>query len=551
MKINEIPAQYTQYAHDVINGKIVACEAIKLAAKRSLSWFERSDMYFDWRAARRVERFISLFHHWSESHQGQKFKLLDFQRFIVYNVFGWKWKKDKTRVINKVYFQVARKNGKTQLASALQAYMLFGEGAGDAQCYTIANTTQQAALCFNMAKTMIRQLDPYGKHFRFYRDTVKYPATNSLLRVLSSDYNRLDGLSPYSAVVDEYHAATTNEGFSVLRTGQASQRNSLIFVITTAGFLLEGACKQMHDSCMSILRGEVEDLTQFAAIYELDPEDDYRNEAVWLKANPSLGHIARMEFLREQVVACKNDPTLETSVKTKNFNIWVQSSEVWLSTDTVNGAQGEVTPDYFTDKTVYMGLDLSSVSDLTALSMMAYNPDKDKYTFVTRYYLPAASVQESPNRELYAHWSKRGYLTLTEGNVCDYEHIIEDIRAIAGKCYAVGALGYDKWNSTYIISQLEQDGLNCIPVSQSIGLQSYPTKELTRLMMSGKIEYERNPITRWCFANAALKSDHNENVKVVKATASGKIDGVVAMIMALSTYIGNPAINSEIISLNY
>lgn len=550
MKTEPIPAQYTQYAHDVVNGKIIACENVKLACSRFLSWFERNDIYFDWRAGRRVQRFISLFHHWSDNHNGKPFKLLDFQQFIVYNIFCWKWVKDDTRVINKVYFQVARKNGKTQLASAIQAYMLIGEKQGDSQVYTIANSTAQAALAFNMAKTMVKQLDPIGKHFKFYRDSVKYPTTNSLLRVLSSDYNRLDGLSPYSAVVDEYHAATTNEAFSILRTGQACRTNSLIMVITTAGFNLEGPCKAMRDSCLSILRGEVEDDTQFSVIYELDADDDYRNEDVWIKANPSLGHIVRPEFLREQVSEAQRNTTLETSVKTKNFDMWVQSSEVWLSTDVVNNAQTELPGDFFADKTVYMGLDLSSVSDLTALSVMA--TDGEQYYFKNYYYLPADSVNDSPNRELYAHWAKKGYLTLTDGNVVDYDFIVNDVERIAGTCDFLQCVGYDKWNSTFIISKLEADGFLCTPVSQSIGALNYPTKELTRLMLSGKIHFDHNPITRWCFANCTIKSDHNDNIKPVKGGgANGKIDGIIAMIMALTTCIGQPQQTNEIFTLGY
>lgn len=542
--------EFTEYALDVVEGKAVAGDLIRKACLRYLSWFGMDDRYFDEKAASKVVKFISHFRHWSGRWKDKPFNLLPFQKFIVYSIFGFKWKSSGERVIKKVYVSMARKNAKTMLASAIQAYMLVAEGEGDSQVYTIANTTSQASLAFDMEKTLLKQLDPKGKFFKYYRDMVKFPHTNSLLRVLSSDYSRLDGLNAYSAIVDEYHAATTNEVYSILRTSQASRTNSLIMVITTAGFRLESPCKQMEDACVDILNGVVRDDSQLAIIFTLDEGDDYRDESVWVKANPSLGEIVRPEYLREQVRECANNSSLETSVKTKNFNMWVATAEEWIPMNIVSSAQVRHPEGYWSDKTVWCGLDLSSVSDLTALTMMCL--DGDEYHFRTRYYLPSDTVKDSPNRELYRHWASKGYVTVTAGNVVDYDYILNDLMEISGEVDAVADIGYDKWNSTYLILKAQEQGLPLTPISQSIGAMNKPTKEMTRLMLSGKVKFEHSPVTRWCFANCATKSDWNNNLKVVKGAGSErKIDGVVSMIMALASHQGASQGGAEAFALTF
>lgn len=542
-------SEYQSYARDVVEGKIVAGQLLIKACQRYLDWFSREDVYFSPKKASNVVKFIEYFHLWTGKWNGKPFKLLPFQKFIVYSIFGFYWKENDERVIRKVYVQVARKNAKTMLISAIQAWMLIGEGENGAQCYTIANSTQQASIAFGFCKNLIKQLDPKGKHFRYYRDQIKFGQTDSILRVLSSDTSRLDGLAAYSAICDEFHASDA-ETYSILRTSQASLTNSLIMVISTAGLNLDCACKEMRDMCVEILNGTITDDSQLAIIYELDPEDDYRDEKVWIKANPSLGDIVKVDYLREQVREAQNNTSLETSIKTKNFDMWVATSQTWLPSDVIINAQQNIPDEFWEDKTIYMGMDLAAVSDLTALSMMCEH--EDKYYFKTFYFLPQETVKTSPNRELYANWMKKNYLNVTEGNVTDYDAVKLMIDQIAKRCDIIASVGYDSWNATHLVSQLTQDGYPMLPISQSIGNLNRPTKELTRLMLSGRVIYDHNPITRFCFANSAIKEDNNGNQKVVKGgSISGKIDGVVSMIMALSAYQGGNSTQSEIFSLQY
>lgn len=546
-------SRYQKYAKDVISGKIVAGKPLILACKRFLSWFDRTDIYFDCKECDKVLKFISCFKHYSGSFSGKPFILLPFQEFIIFNIFGWKYKETGKRVTRKAFISVARKNGKTLLVSVLQLYMMFMEGDGDAQCVSIANSTAQASLCFNMACTLLKQIDPKGKHFRFYRDMIKYPKTNSFIKVLSSDTSRLDGYNIKVGVVDEFHASQTNETYSILKTSQGARDNGLILVITTSGYLLEGVCHQMYDACLDILNGNSHDDSQAAIIFAQDEDDDiFNDESCWEKSNPSINHIIRPEYLREQLLEAKNNSSLMTSVLTKNFNKWCSTQNQWLPTDVIQNCQGEIPDEFWIDKTVWCGLDLSSVEDMTALSIMTYVPDEDKYYFKTINYLPQETINNSPNSELYKNWARKNYLKVTEGNVVDYDYILSDLMKIYQHVDCVAQVGYDKFNSTYLVTKATEQGIPMIPISQSMGSMNRPTKELTRLMMSGKVVYEHNPITRWCFHNCALKTDWNENVRPVKGgSISGKIDTVVSMIMALSAYQGGNSAQSEIFSLQY
>lgn len=545
---SDIPAIYLKYPQDILDGKIVACKWVKLACQRFFDWLDRDDIYFDWKAAERVEKFANLFTLSIDNYK-KKFELLPFQRFLLQNIFGWK-KLDGNRLINKVYFEVARKNAKSMLAALINAYMLLADGDGQPECYTIANSASQAALCFNMTSKLLKQIDPRGKHLKFLRDTIR--SDIGLLRVLSSDTSKLDGLNASCAIVDEFHAAPTNEVYSILRTSQAMRIQPLMIVITTPGYLLDGACKAMRDTCCNILQGNIHDDTQLALMYELDEGDDYRDEEVWIKANPSIGDIVRVEYLREQVKEAQNNPANETSVKTKNFSVWCASNEVWLSNETIQKSMLKLDDGFFDGKVVYCGLDLASVSDLTALATMTYDEEEDKYYFKVKYYLPSDTVENSPNRELYKHWAKKGYLTVLEGNVTDYDYILNDLLKLSEKSM-IAQLSYDKWNSVQLIIKAESEhGLPCKPVSQSIGAMNFPTKELTRLILSDKVVIDYNPITRWCFANSALKTDVNENTKVVKGgSPSQKIDGVIAIIQALTPCIVQPQSTTEIVALDW
>lgn len=324
-------------------------------------------------------------------------------------------------------------------------------------------------------------------------------------------------------------------------SSQGMRENPLAIIITTAGFNLNGFCYNYRQTCLEILSGLKEDDSQFTAIYTLDEEDDWHDESVWIKANPSIGVTVFPEYLAQQVKKATNNTSLETGTRTKNFNQWLSSKDIWISHDVIYKYSQKIDLKQYGDYSCYMGVDLASVSDMTALGVMI--PFEDKLLFKCFYYLPSSALSDNVNCELYKQWKREGYLTITDGNVTDYDYILSDIMKISNSIY-IDKIAYDQYNATQWAITATNEGLPLEPYSQALWHFNRPTKEFERLIKSGKIIIDNNPITRWCFSNVTLKFDHNENCKPVKTQDMLKIDGVIAMLEALGTYLDTPQYNN-------
>jgi phage terminase large subunit-like protein len=326
-------------------------------------------------------------------------------------------------------------------------------------------------------------------------------------------------------------------------SSQGMRENPLAIIITTAGFNKFGFCYEYRNTCTEILSGVKDDDSQFTAIYTLDEDDDWQDENNWLKANPSLGVTVNTDFLAQQIHKAKNNVSLEIGVRTKNLNQWVNVKDVWLSNDLLLKYTDNVNYDDYNECQCYMGVDLSAVSDLTALGVVI--PMSDKFYIKVHYYLPQSCLDDNSNAELYKKWKYQGLLTITDGNVTDYDYILKDIKKIGEKLY-IQKIAYDSWNATQWAINATTEGLPIEPYSQAIGNFNKPTKEFERLLKNGSIIIDNNEITRWCFQNITLKSDWNENVKPVKNSDQQKIDGAIAAIEALGIYLKEPQYNNVI-----
>lgn len=333
-----------------------------------------------------------------------------------------------------------------------------------------------------------------------------------------------------------------------MASSQGMRKQPLMIIITTAGFRLHSyPCFEYTAMCKEILKGVKKDDNIFALIYQLDENDDWEDESVWIKANPSLEQTVSIKYLRDQITSAKNQPSLEVGVKTKNLNMWCQSQDTWITQDLLLDSTDEVNYDNFKECTAYIGVDLASVSDLTAVSVMI--PFEGKFYFKNYYYLPESCLTDNINQEKYLLWHKEGYLTLTSGNVTDYDIVTKDLLNVSEKVY-IDKVAYDQYNSTQWAIDCTAEGLPLIPYSQALWSFNRPTKEFERLIKMGKIIIDNNPITRWCFANIAIKSDYNENIKPVKGGAANqKIDGAIAMIEALGIYLDQPQYNNQIMAI--
>lgn len=538
--------KFKSYPLKVLSGEITAGKYIKQACEKYLQLFDRNDLYFDASKANRAVNFISKLKHFSGKSSGKYFILEEWQKWIVYNIFGFYYKETNLRLINKAFISVARKNGKTAFASALCLYALICDDEDGAQVLNIANSREQGKLLFDTEVNFAKSIDPKGKHLKYFRDRIKFDKTKSYSRCLSSDSSGLDGLSASFFVCDETHEYKDSKLWDVLISSQGFRSNPLAIQITTSGFNLFGFCYQYRQMCIEILSGLKTDDTQFSAIYELDPEDDWKDENNWIKCNPNLDITVNRKYLKEQVIQATNNVSLETGIITKNFNKWVSSSDIWIKNQLLVDSSKDIRLEDFKEYYGYIGVDLASVSDLTAISLMI--PDEDKFYFKNWYYLPDSCLYDNPNSELYKQWKREGYITITAGNCTDYDYITNDLLRIQDKGIYIKSIAYDAYNATQFAINTTEKGLSMLPFSQALWNFNKPTKEFERLIKSGKVIIDNNPITRYCFSNVALKFDHNDNCKPVKGgNEMNKIDGVIAMLEALGRYLEEPRYNNEIL----
>lgn len=540
--------KYDQYAEDVISGRQVACKYIKLACQR----YRKFRGIYEFRAEKvdNVIDFISHTKHTAGKFKGKPFILEPWQEFVVANIFGF-YTDDGHRLTQSVFIECARKVGKTQFIAAIALYCLVADGESMAEVPILANSAQQAAILLNMSKLLVGYLDPKHRHFTRLRDIIKYPKTNSSMYIKASDSANLDGLNPYVFCLDEVHEYKDSSIYDVMVSGQGMRENPLGIQITTAGFDITGYCYGVRTTCVNILKDLAVDDTQFSMIFELDKDDDWEDENVWIKANPNLNVTVTTDWMKKQLNKAKNNPDLLRSFKVKNLNIWQAGSvNQWLDNSIIEDATTNVPWETFTDgeSITWMGIDLSSVSDLTSASYMTKRDNV--YYFKTQYYLPEASLEDPNNGEKYRKWHREGYLTLTPGNVCDYDYILNDILKNREQGIQLDTVSYDSYNATQFAINATSMGLPMTPYAQALYNFNRPTKEFERLIKQGRIVLDYNPITAWCFSNAVLKTDWNGNVKPVKkdgqnVASPNKIDGVITIVESLGGYLASDTAKYE------
>lgn len=536
---------YIQYPVDVISGNVIAGKHIKKACERFFSLMDDDRYMF---LEEKVDKVIRLYHHlrhFKGRHSGKPFVLEPWQEWIIASIYGFYNKSDGSRLTQTVYIEVARKNGKTALAAGIGLNALINDDEDGAEVYFAANSKDQVKisawpLCSNFAKAF----DPKEKYLKVYRDTINFDKTISWLKVLAADSTKLDGPNPSTFILDEYHAAKSNSLKAVLESGQGTRDNPLEIIITTAGFDKLGPCYELRTTATEILNGLKEDDSFFMAIYSLDEKDDWKDEANWIKSNPNMDVTVKSSYLRKEVRKAMNTPSDEVNVKTKNLNMWCDSSDVWIPDDYILACSRKVDLDDFTTKDdCFAGIDLSSTSDLTCVSFMI--PKDGKFYFKTLYYLPEEALETKKNKEQYSEWVRLGFLKLTPGNVVDYDYILDDILSVDKRLYIV-KVGYDSWNATQFVINATDKGLPMEPVSQSIGNFNRPTKEMERVILFGNVVIDNNPITRFCFRNVVMKLDHNGNTKPSKEYRDKKIDGVISMIEAMGVCLMTPQYSNSI-----
>jgi phage terminase large subunit-like protein len=535
--MSEYLTKLNQYVEDVLSGTTVAGELLKLSVKRYIRDLDGGKYRLNNDKFNKCCSFISKLKHYVGLHRGKNFSPEGWQLFIIANIVGLYRADSDIRKYNYSYIQVARKNGKTFFAAALALYYLIADNEYSAEVVCAANTFPQSQLVYNVCQTLMYQLDAKYKYHSFHRGKdISYRPANSILHAIASKSRGLDGFNVSFGVIDEYHAAQDSSVRDVLASSMGMRLNPHLMIITTAGFDLESCCHQLRNDCVDMLKStDNSDNNIFSAIFELDKDDDYADESIWQKANPNLGVTVRTEWLRDTVASSKMYRSEETNTLTKNFNRWVSGAQIWVDEQYL---RFETFPKF--DKSAvlaYVGVDLSSTSDLTAANFLI--KQNDMFYFDTRYYLPEKFKSESQYINLkFREWAANGYLTLTQGNVTDYDYILRDI---LNYTYPIRGVYYDSYNATQFAINAQMQGVTMIPYSQSVSSFNKPTKEMERLIMLGNVIMNYNPLTLHCYRNVKLKIDYNNNCKPDKSNTANKIDGVIAQLMSLAGYLLDPS----------
>ena len=363
---------YYKYAKDVIEGKIVSGQYIKMACQRFLDDLNNSKWDFREEKVERCLKFIATLKHFKGKSSGQSFILQPWQQFIVANILGFYHKGTNSRRFTSSYIEISRKNGKTALAAALCMYFLIADGEDGAEVDLAANSREQASIAFEFCFEFAKQLDPSGKILTSKLKGIKFNANSSKLKVFASDAKRLDGFNASFGLLDEFHAAPNSKIRDVIKSSMTMRENPHLMVITTAGFDKTLPCYQLRTTCIEILNGLKQDDSMFIAIYSMDEGDDWTDERNWEKCTPNLDVTVTRKAIAEQVQSAKNNPSEEVGVKTKTLNMWCDSVEVWIPENYILKSTQKIDLNSFKDEICYIGVDLSATSDLTAVSYLTH-----------------------------------------------------------------------------------------------------------------------------------------------------------------------------------
>ena len=546
-----------QYSKDCIADTRHVCQKHRWACERFLKDLKKSGTkefpyIFDEEKALRFFEWAALHRHTKGVLAGEPIEFTPIQRFIFGNVYGWIHQETGLRRFRKAYWQVARKNAKSQSLAIVGDYELMALGEPMSEVYIGATKSMQAKIIYNEVVAMLKRCPLLkGKWHESY-GVIRHPKSDSILRALSKDDGKTgDGLNPQCGLIDEYHAHPTDEILEVINTGMVARRQPLLFIITTAGTNFGGPCYRVEYPLVEKILDPSLDFDvadYFCMVNELDRDqegnliDDVKDEACWVKANPiAATYPEGLANIRSKLASALESPEKMESFLTKNMNLWVNQSAMsymdmakWKE----RGAITEIPVDLY-GRPAYVGIDLSKRIDLTAAGIIIPIDVDGTVQYVTRAhgFIPedTVAVHEKTDKVPYRAWAKAGYLTITPGDVVDYRFIESWIHETTDDLGVnVKELCYDPYNATHFAQDFDAQGITTVEVRQGMRTLSEPTKAFREEAYRGNILHEPNPLLDWAVSNAVTKRDHNENIILDKEKSTNRIDPIAAVINAFS-----------------
>lgn len=537
-----------QYSEDVVNGKIVACQKHKWACERFLKDIEREGtdefpFIFDEAKAERFLEWMRLFKHTKGVLAGQHIEPHIIQKFVFGNIYGWVHKDTGLRRFKKAYWQVARKNAKSQSLACVASYEAMALGEPMAEVYIGATKREQSKIVWNEVKAQLQGCEHLKGKYRVAYGKIEHFKSGSVIVPLSKEAGKTgDGLNVQCGIIDEYHAHPTSEIYDVLVTGMAARPQPLLMVITTAGFDLNHPCYTVEYKYVSQIldpNSPIENEEYFVMINELDKDDDIKDETVWPKANPILcSYDEGMNYLRGGLKAALDVPEKMRAFLTKNMNVWVDMKDNGYMDMAKWAKCGKSLQDFegYEGQECYIGVDLSAKIDLTSVGFVFPNND-GSYTVFSHSFMPEETLQAKmrTDKTPYDLWVKQGWITATEGAVVDYEFVKAYIKKVIDEhSLKPVMICYDPWNASQFAQDMEKEGFVMVEIRQGIKTLGEATKDFREKVYQGKIIHNNNPVLTWAVGNAATRSDANENIMLDKSKSTERIDPIAAIINAYS-----------------
>jgi len=473
---------------------------------------------------------------------GKPFHLFMWQKRIIHKLFGTV-KEDGYRQYRTCYIEIPKKNGKSELGAAIALKLLCADGEIGAEVYSVASDKEQAGIIFRKAAQMVRNSEELSDRLKIIdsqKRIVDY-STNSYYRVLSSDVETKHGFNPHGVIFDELHTQPNRKLWDVLTVGtDAARKQQLVFVMTTAGFDRNSICREVHDYALNVRDGVqgFEDSRFLSKIFGVPDNSNWEDEAEWINANPSIDKIFGIENLRNEYREAKAVPAKENEFRRLRLNQWTEQEVRLIPMDYWNACNTPVDEEGLKGKTCFAGLDLSSTQDVTALELLFPSDNGDGPSILSYFFVPADTIREKSQKDRvpYDVWARQGFITATDGNIVDYDFILAKIKEL-GSIYDIKEVMYDRWGATKLANDLQNEGITIFPMGQGFASMSAPTKEFLKLVLEKKIRHGGNPVLSWMASNVAAKYDAAANIKVDKSKCQDKVDGIVALIMALDGYI--------------
>lgn len=550
----EYPLAYNpiiDYFNKIESGEEIVSDKVRRVYKKLVYdiYDTTSEYEYDPRRANHAIEFIENFCKHSKGKWGGKpIDLELWQHAFLAATFGFVHKIDGTRKYREVFLVVARKNGKSTIGSGVGIYTQLADNEPGSEVYAVATKKDQAKLVWLEAKRMVKKSPVLIKRIKPLVSEMVSDWNDSSFKPLGSDSDTLDGLNVHCAILDEIHAWKDKNLYDVIVDGTSSREQPLIVMITTAGTVREAVYDMKYEEAEMVLNGYGDpdgyhDDRFLPIIYELDDRTEWSDPSKWKKANPGLGTIKKIDQLQTKVNKAKANPMLVKNLLTKDFNIRETSLESWLSFEEIN-CMDTFDIEELRDCYAIGGVDLSSTTDLSCATLLIMKPESNKIYVLQMYFMPEEVVElrvKEDNKVPYDLWAERGLLRLCQGNKVQYSDVtawfLEMVNEYDIRPYWVG---YDSWGSQYWLQEMKDNGFNMVEVRQGAKTLSQPMKELGADLAAKRINYNNNPITKWCLSNTSSETDKNDNIRPIKGKNQRlRIDGAVSLLIAYTVLFNN------------